>query len=118
MTLGYGNRARPDKPLHDAARIASQSAAMPGSTRNGVPLKHLSILILPALLIGCATSTRDQQTQVAGMTCWKELPTGSNLPVTKCMTEEEMKRKQQSVDAVSDEIMRATPNKTRGSGGI
>ena len=79
-------------------------------------MKNLFILMVPALLIGCAVSTRDQQTQVAGMTCWKELPTGSNLPVTKCMTEEEMKRKQQAVDAMSDEIMRATPNKSRGSG--
>jgi hypothetical protein len=79
-------------------------------------LKNLSILILTALLLGCATSTRDQQTQVAGMTCWKELPVGSNLPVTKCMTEEEMQRKKQAVDAMSDEIMRATPNKSRGSG--
>jgi len=116
MALGYGNRARADKRLRDSARIASQSAAMPGRTRNGVPLKYLSFLILSALLIGCATSTRDQQTQVSGMTCWKELPVGSNLPVTKCMTEDEMKRKQQAVDAMSDEIMRATPHKSRGNG--
>ena len=80
-------------------------------------MKNLSILIPVALLLGCAVSPRDQQSQVAGTTCWKEIPTGSNLPVTKCMTEDERQRQKQSVDAISDEIMRSAPNKTRGSGG-
>ena len=89
---------------------------MPRTDRAGEPLKTLSILAATAILVGCST-TGPQQSQVAGMTCWKELPTGSNLPVTKCMTEEERQKQKQEVEAYGDAINRATPNKTRGSGG-
>ena len=81
-------------------------------------MKNLSILILPALLLGCSATVPEQQTHLAGTTCWKEIPTGSNLPVTRCMTEEERQRQKQQADAIGDEILRSTPNKSRGSGGI
>ena len=81
-------------------------------------MKNLSILMAAAVLVGCSTTGPQEQSKVAGMTCWKELPTGSNLPVTKCMTEEDRQRQKQEVEAYGDAINRATPNKTRGSGGI
>ena len=80
-------------------------------------MKTLSMLSLAALLLGCSATGPAPQAPVAGMTCWKEIPTGSSLPVTRCLTEEERQRQKQSVDAISDEIMRSTTNKTRGSGG-
>jgi hypothetical protein len=80
-------------------------------------LKNLWIPLAAAALAGCSATGPQQQSQVAGTTCWKELPTGSNLPVTKCMTEEERQRQKQEVEAYGDAINRATPNKTRGSGG-
>ena len=82
------------------------------------PLKTLSILILPAMLLGCSATAPEQQAQIAGTTCWKEIPTGSNLAVTKCTTEEERQRQKQQVDVISDEILRSAPSKTRGSSGM
>jgi hypothetical protein len=84
-------------------------------TRFGGLLKNLTILVLPLAALGCATVAEPQST-VAGMVCYKELPTGSNLPVTKCVTEEERQRQKEQVEQVGSEIQRANSNKARGSG--
>ena len=81
------------------------------------PVKKLLILVLPVAVFGCAT-VEQPQSNVAGTICWKEMPTGSNLPVTKCTTEEERQRQKEAVEAMGNEIHRSGPNKTRGSGGV
>ena len=78
-------------------------------------MRKLLILALPVAALGCAV-VAEPQAIAAGMTCWKELPTGSNLPVTKCMTEEDRQRQKESVDAAGDAIHRAVPNKSKASG--
>ncbi|MCE9660904.1 MAG: hypothetical protein K8R60_20445 [Burkholderiales bacterium] len=81
-------------------------------------LRNLLPLVLPVAVLGCATVAQPQpQSNVAGMTCWKELPTGSSLPVTRCMSEEERQRAKAGVDAMGDDIHRAVPNKTPGRTG-
>ena len=82
----------------------------------GVVLKELVPVVLALAVAGCAV-VPNPQSNVAGTTCWKELPTGSNLPVTRCMTEEERQRAKEGVDAVGNEIHRATPNKAAGRSG-
>lgn len=78
-------------------------------------MKNPMILLLPLAALGCATVAEPPST-VAGMTCYKELPTGSNLPVTRCVTEEERRRQKEQVEQVGSEIQRATSGKSRGSG--
>jgi len=88
---------------------------MPEATWSATLVRKLLILVLSLAALGCAT-VAEPQTNVAGMTCWKELPTGSNLPVTKCMSEEDRQRQKESVEATGDAIHRAVPNKSRASG--
>ena len=78
-------------------------------------MRKLLILALPVAALGCAV-VAEPQASAAGTTCWKELPTGSNLPVTKCMSEEDRQRQKESVEAAGDAIHRAVPNKSRASG--
>jgi hypothetical protein len=78
-------------------------------------VRKLLILVLPVAALGCAT-VAEPQTNVAGMTCWKEQPTGSNLPVTRCVTEEDRQRQKESVEAAGDAIHRSVPNKSKASG--
>ena len=115
MAGGYGKNPRLDKRSPAAARRASQSAPMPEPTSSGTLVRKLLILVLPLAALGCAV-VAEPQSNVAGTTCWKELPTGSNLPVTRCMTEEDRKRQKEAVDAAGAEIQRAVPNKTGRSG--
>ena len=74
-------------------------------------MKKLVLMVVPLVVLGCAV-VEPPQSNVAGTTCWKELPTGSSLPVTRCMTEEDRQRAKEGVDATADAIHRAVPNKT------
>jgi hypothetical protein len=80
-----------------------------------VVLKKLLLMAIPVAVLGCATVKDDRYTQ-AGMSCWREIPTGSSLPVTRCVTEEERRKQKEGVDAAADDIHRSPSSKSRPGG--
>ncbi len=70
-------------------------------------MKVLLPLML-ACLVGACASPSPSSTRTAGdMVCRREIPTGSNVPTTKCRTRAEIERDEQGVQSTADDIGRA-----------
>lgn len=81
--------------------------------------KILTAITVACLLAGCAspqTQVTSEQIQVASatqQTCTRETPIGSNIPVTKCRSAEQMAR---DAEAARDAMSRPMP--VLGAGGV
>lgn len=79
------------------------------------PIKQLPLALLlgtgiaAATLAACASAPGGEQQEVF---CSRETMTGSNIPKSSCRTREEMKRDQENVDRLRDELRKA-PSGTR-----
>lgn len=78
-------------------------------------MKSVLVATVAVVIIGCASNT-DEQLKTSGIQCWRETPTGSNLPVTRCMSDEESKRQREATDDFSDAVRRSTPARGRSGG--
>lgn len=78
-------------------------------------MKSVLAATVAIVISGCA-SNADEQLTTSGVQCWRETPTGSNLPVTRCMSDEESKRQREATDDFSDAVRRSTPAKGRSGG--
>jgi hypothetical protein len=69
-----------------------------------LPLFLLAGAIVATALSGCAATPAGEQPEVF---CRRETMTGSNIPKSTCRTREEMKRDQENIDRMRDELKRA-----------
>jgi len=57
-------------------------------------------------IVGCAAPAADAP-KSAALQCTRETPTGSNLPVTRCRSVEDMAREKGSVETADDALGRS-----------
>jgi len=71
-------------------------------------IRALTLALLPAALIGCASPPPEAPTTVAAagkdLMCDKEIKTGSMMPATRCRTAEQRAADQRAVEEAADLI--------------
>lgn len=65
-------------------------------------------VIAAALLTGCSVVDPSSPAVSASLTCARETPTGSNIPVTRCRSPEEVRRDAEAAKAAGDAIGRSS----------
>lgn len=75
-------------------------------------LRNSAFVFAAMLVAGCAAPVADQVGNAAATRCTRELPTGSNIPVTRCRSVEDAEREAEAArNGAADAI-------ARGSSGI
>lgn len=69
--------------------------------------RHVAV-IAAALLAGCAVADPSSPAASASLTCTRETPTGSNIPVTRCRSPEDVRRDAEAAKDAGDAIGRST----------
>ena len=68
---------------------------------------HLSIVVVAALLTGCAAAEPVSSAESAAPICSQEAPTSSNIPVKRCRSAEDARRDAEAANAARDAIDRS-----------
>lgn len=69
-----------------------------------------AIAAMAALLAAaCTTPVPPAGTETAGLRCTRETPTGSNIPVTRCRTEDDLRREAEATNSVRDALEQTRP---------
>ena len=69
-------------------------------------MKHVIVIPLAGLLLGCTAPPVATEASATGVRCQREMPTGSNIPVTTCRSLDDRQRESQAAQDAADAIAR------------
>ena len=70
-------------------------------------LPYRSIAVVAAFLTGCGAAEPLSSADSAALVCSQEAPTGSNIPVKRCRSAEDIRRDAETANAARDAIDRS-----------
>jgi hypothetical protein len=80
-----------------------------------MPNRH--IVVVAALLAGCAAAEPSSTADSSAPICSLDTPTGSNIPVKRCRSAEDLRRESETANAARDAIDRSRSG-IRGPAGL